>query len=41
MRMISALVDKYEHCSLSDLGYILKFRNQIQSKMLVLIPVLL
>ena len=34
MRMISALVDKYEHCSLSDLGYILKF-------MLVLIPVLL
>lgn len=24
MRMISALVDKYEHCSLSDLGYILK-----------------
>lgn len=25
MRMISALVDKYEHCSLSDLGYILKF----------------
>jgi len=28
MRMISALVDKYEHCSLSDLGYILKFRNQ-------------
>ena len=25
--MISALVDKYEHCSLSDLGYILKFRK--------------
>ena len=28
MRMISALVDKYEHCSLSDLGYILKFRKK-------------